>query len=279
MVDEVSESTQVDTYTQVSTAGAQTTLGMIDSGASVTVCGSEWIDKWLPVTTARNWTPGTKRFRFGDGRNVMSEGCVVLYARLTDTMNSSGVVIRLRTDIVNGSLPLLISFSSLHLTKCGINFEQMVLIRGNATTPLWASKSGHIFVNLQPIDSGLRVKGDLQEVGETIFSRFGSKSIDFKGAIDIPGGWKKSDNTFMTNQLLPVQRLDDREPNRATPTSNNDEMSLRQIRKLHVQLGHVSDDTRSRLLTNAQKSMDIKIIHRALGPCKCEKRVLGCRGR
>ena len=32
--------------------GAPNTLCVIESGASVTVCGSEWIDKWLPKNTA-----------------------------------------------------------------------------------------------------------------------------------------------------------------------------------------------------------------------------------
>ena len=130
-------------------------LGMIDSGAAVTVCGSEWIEKWLPSSTPRKWQLSSKVFRFGDGRKVQSNGWAILHALLSNTKNSHGVVLRLKTDIVPGTLPLLISFSSLRLMKCTVDFENLALVRRNATTPLLMAKSGHVFVHMKPIESGL----------------------------------------------------------------------------------------------------------------------------
>ena len=76
------------------------------------------------------WAGSRKQFRFGDGRNVLIEGSVILHARVTDSKSSSGAEIRLRTDIAQGTFPLLISFPMSHLAKCVTDLEQLILIRG-----------------------------------------------------------------------------------------------------------------------------------------------------
>ena len=159
--------------------------------------------------------------------------------------------------------------------KCVINFDRHVLIRDNVTTPLLQSSSGHIFADLQPINSGLWIKDALLMSPKAIFALRGFDRIDPNRMITIPKCWTKDDQVDISRKVFAAHTTDDQEPNRAIPTLSNEELSAVQIRKLHVHLWHVSAESMIRLLNNAQRAIDIKTIHSALEPCKCEKTSTG----
>ena len=246
-------------------------LGMIDSGAAVTVCGSEWIEKWLPSSTPRKWQLSSKVFRFGDGRKVQSNGWAILRALLSNTKNSHGVVLRLKTDIVPGTLPLLISFSSLRLMKCTVDFENLALVRRNATTPLLMSKSGHVFVHMKPIESGLWNDTQQLQVDKQIFPCHGGDPDTYKDAIALPTVCEVYAETTTAGTGANAQSQEEHRPSQDNNEYNNEDLSLCQIRKLHVHLGHVSAETMVRLFQNAKRHISIKKINQALEPCKCDK--------
>ena len=122
--------------------------GMIDSGASATVCGMSWYQQWKQSCSGQAIDSSTKQFRFGDGRVVKSLGCTTLSIKIID---DSGKVatIRLYTDIVPGNVPLLISYGSLHRAKCVLDFHKNKLWMNQFSINLKVTPRGHIYLPIE----------------------------------------------------------------------------------------------------------------------------------
>ena len=98
------------------------TIGCIilDSGCTKTVCGEGWLRDFLdtltPVERARvQYEQSSAYFKFGDGVRLKSLKCAVLPCIL------AGKSVRIRTDVVQCSIPLLLSKSSMKRAGMVIN--------------------------------------------------------------------------------------------------------------------------------------------------------------
>ena len=124
-------------------------FGMIDSGASATVCGISWYKQWIDSNDEVKLRRSDKQFRFGDGRVVRSLGSITLavQTRATDGKN---VVFQLHSDVVPGMVPLLISYGSLHKARCILDFFSNELRIGNQSIILKATPRGHLYLPMTP---------------------------------------------------------------------------------------------------------------------------------
>ena len=125
--------------------GQNLMYGMIDSGASLTVCGSERYDRWMKGKKDNGLQVSDKQFRFGDGRIVQSIGRTALHVNIPSG-DTGTATIRLHADVVVGKVPLLISYGSLHRAKCVMGFYQTKISFENTSIKLRASPRGHIYI-------------------------------------------------------------------------------------------------------------------------------------
>ena len=128
---------------------------VIDSGASSTVCSVDFL-KYLPKRTWDERLDSSKKFRFGDSRCFPSLGSIVIRGFL-DLETKAGfkrTPICVKCDVVEASIPVLISRLTLVRMSATIRFDTNTLIIGSSgTVKLSVSKSGHLILPLC-VDSG-----------------------------------------------------------------------------------------------------------------------------
>ena len=122
---------------------------MIDIGASATVCGLSWYRNWIGEGEQVKLEKSEKQFRFGDGRLAKSLGPITLFVSVPSE-NGGNVCLKLYTDVVTGSVPLLVSYGSLHRAKCILNFSPNELLMGENAIKLKATPRGHLYLPMIP---------------------------------------------------------------------------------------------------------------------------------
>ena len=123
--------------------------GMIDSGASATVCGVEWYQSWCNDREMQKLMPSDKQFKFGDGKIFKSLGHVILAVKVPAN-NGGEITFRLLTDVVAGKVPLLISHGSLCRAKCVLDFNKSELMCDGKPVALKVTPRGHIYLPMLP---------------------------------------------------------------------------------------------------------------------------------
>ena len=113
-IEEVPSVREVNSWTLPQGALRSEGSGMLDSGASRTVCGSSWLTRWLhPTLFQDKVNSSAKTFRFGDGRLVKSMGSVKIDAEAQYQNGLRRWIIH--TVVIPGNLPLLISMQCMKL--------------------------------------------------------------------------------------------------------------------------------------------------------------------
>ena len=100
------------------------TLGsaVLDSGASITVCGTKWYKCFLETLTDAQKKKivkikGVRTFKFGDGNKLNSLYKVILPCVIAD------IEVSIITDVVNFDIPLLLSKDAMKRAGTCLNFE------------------------------------------------------------------------------------------------------------------------------------------------------------
>ena len=124
-------------------------IGILDTACSETVCGSDWLDRYvsnLPLSLEQKVkkSPARRYFKFGDGKCVTSDYCVLIPAEIADTK------CLIRSQIVPGMLPLLISKSSLKSANAKLDLTSDTAELFGKVVQLQTTPAGHYFVNLMP---------------------------------------------------------------------------------------------------------------------------------
>ena len=122
----------------------QESLGMavLDSGCTKTVTGKLWLNAYLESLTESDRqtvtykTDGAK-FRFGDGKEVVSETSVQIPAYIDSRR------ITINTSLVDNDIPLLLSRSAMKRAGMTINFDKDTAIILGSLIKLTISSSGH----------------------------------------------------------------------------------------------------------------------------------------
>ena len=115
---------------------------VLDTGCSSTVCGNEWHDNYVENLSDYDKSkievhPSEASFTFGDGSVVKSQKKVVLPCYV------AGMRSTITTDVVDCSIPLLLSKQSMKYAKMILHFGSDTVQIGKKSNPLKCSTSGH----------------------------------------------------------------------------------------------------------------------------------------
>ena len=203
---------------------------LIDSGASASVSGRGWINRWLLMAGIHTFPPlrpSNKIFRFGNQCSYPSEGVLQLNGRvqaLSDSGEKIWLYLTFSIDIINLELPFLLSRQALSSLKSQIDFcSNELVIPSKGKIPLTITRSGHISCQWMPHASSVIVGG---EVSKTLCTLFPVNEDDL---------------SLDSNALL----------------------------KVHKQLGHASAATISRICKHAGKTISEKDLLQVVRDCGC----------
>ena len=129
--------------------------GVVDSGCITTVCGEIWYNSYIETLSENDQRriiskPSEHQFRFGVGKIFKSKKEVTLPMYIDDTQ------IRMKTQVVEAKIPLLISRNSLKKANASLNFEKDTLDLLGKQISLQITTSGHYCI---PLRKGLSKKG------------------------------------------------------------------------------------------------------------------------
>ena len=116
--------------------------GVLDSGASKTVCGTIWFQTYLDSLEENDkskisYKSSSNKFKFGDGKKVNS----LKQAKIPATIGNVETIIQ--TDIVESDIPLLLSKSSMKRAETELNFKDDTVNILGQNLPLRVTSSGH----------------------------------------------------------------------------------------------------------------------------------------
>ena len=207
-------------------------FGMIDSGASASVCGKQWLGKLVkgqgPITLLKS----DKVFRFGDGVKITSIGYYDMQVALLSVSISERIAVKFRIDVIPGEIPMLIAYKALYDWRCSINFHTNVLSLQDQQLALQKTNTGHIFIKFERLAASLQAETMKKGVDSTAYC---NKTVRRMGVVDVS------------------------------------EMNATRINKLHQQLGHASAEAMCRLFKQAGYTGLVTIIQQCVKDCGCEQ--------
>ena len=202
---------------------------LIDSGASRSVCGRKWAEKWFQTKNLES-QPSAKQFRFGAGPSMKILGVIKIFIQVIQGTTDAKIpaVLPVRVDVVDSDVPMLISHESLCNMKGIIDFESRTLkIPNIGKIKLNRAKSGHLMIQgTRPSHEVIKVLAD------------------------------RGHPIYMTEMKLPVRIL-----------------SKDEVAKIHVQLGHCSENALLTTTRSAQMHCDLSVIQTMMGKCGCQTAV------
>ena len=115
---------------------------ILDSGCSKTVCGEEWFASFVDTLSSDERQsiielPSTSVFKFGDGRKMKSLKCVTFPCVLASRN------VKIKTDIVDCSIPLLLSKSSMKRAGMVIDLNNDTVRVFGTSVKLHTATLGH----------------------------------------------------------------------------------------------------------------------------------------
>ena len=116
--------------------------GVLDSGATKTVCGQAWFDAYVSSLSDSDHAsilmrPSQNVFKFGDGNQVTATTSAVIPATVANHH------IQISTDIVDKDIPLLLSRDAMKKAGMTIDFKTDSATVLNSNVPLHVTQSGH----------------------------------------------------------------------------------------------------------------------------------------
>ena len=141
------EKSQLSNQTMQRFTGENFGLAVLDTGCNVTVCGEEWLDRYLESLdeeekrTVRHENSSTS-FKFGDNEPSISS---VKYNLPATVCNKD---IRISTEVVKDKIPLLISKKTMEKSKMVMDFGNHTLTAFGHTQNMLCTESGHCSISL-----------------------------------------------------------------------------------------------------------------------------------
>ena len=123
-------------------------LILLDSGASISVCGLKWLQWWLK---GRKYAldQSKKHFRFGDGPLIHTARTttVSIFANKESTDSKGPLILPIWVDVVDSNLHLVIFHESLRKMKGSIDFQNSALaILAGLDIQLTRTPSGRLMI-------------------------------------------------------------------------------------------------------------------------------------
>ena len=140
--------TNLDDPTHLKTFVAESlSAGILDCGASHTVCGKTWLNCYLEsldVDQAAQvgYDQSSRAFKFGDGQLVRATHSVTFPAFIGDQS------VFISSDVVESDIPLLLSKRALQRAKAELNFKDDTVTMLGRTHDLVNTSSGHYAIPL-----------------------------------------------------------------------------------------------------------------------------------
>ena len=136
-----------------STSGDSSILGqtigsmILDSGCAKSVCGQDWYDCYmetLSVEDKRKLHPKKSEsvFRFGNGAELKSKFNIDIPCSV------AGKNVYVNTDVIDSTIPLLLSKSAMKKAECMLNFKEDTVSIFGRTVRLECTESGHYYIPL-----------------------------------------------------------------------------------------------------------------------------------
>ena len=115
---------------------------VLDCGAPITVCGQTWLSCYLETLSPGDkekviYKTSTNKFKFGDSSSYAAEKQAIIPAVIGNKE------IRIKTDIINSDIPLLLSMSSLIKAEANLDFPSGTIKILGQKIPLSYTTSGH----------------------------------------------------------------------------------------------------------------------------------------
>ena len=115
---------------------------ILDSGCITTVCGKEWFDSYTSQLSDYQKSflkeePSESTFTFGDGKSVQS------LKRVSLPCSVAGFEVDIVTDVVECSIPLLLSKTSMKKAEMKLDFKNDIVYIKNKPVKLNCTSSGH----------------------------------------------------------------------------------------------------------------------------------------
>ena len=117
-------------------------VGVLDSGAPNSVCGSKWLKCYLSTLSEKDkrsvkYELTNNYYKFGCGRKIKADQKVTIPAVIGDKN------VQIKMDTVEGELPLLLSRQFMKKTKADLNFEDDTIQILGQKLNLILTNSGH----------------------------------------------------------------------------------------------------------------------------------------
>ena len=223
-------------HSQTTTTFSDLPYLLIDSGASSSVAGKSWLQKWLSfggIDVFPALTPSSKVFRFGNGLAFASCGSIAISGRVL-ARNSANVpqekFLAFEIDVITLNLPFLVSRKSLTTLQCQLDFSE----------------------NCLSFKNGWKISTSVTSSGHVSFDWFPHKhSVDF------------------INAKLPLQPVTVFVADSPDSAENERRARKELYVKLHRHLGHVPSSTVIRICKNAGKTVVASEVMQAVRDCNC----------
>ena len=209
---------------------------LIDSGASRTVVGLDWLLEWDGVNNRESLklTPSSRRFKFGSQEAFASLGVYTMIGSLPDARNPHmrDELLAVNADVLDLSIPFLMSQNTLFQLKADLNFEQkMMKICNTLSIPIRVSSSVHLSFEWKFISASVN---DIAKQS-TLSKVFASADIISSNA------------------------------------EENERMTVAELKKLHVHLGHSDFSSMKRIIDLAGKQCGELVLRRVIQECERKK--------
>lgn len=151
------------------------TSAILDSGASATVTGRLWLESYLDGLSSEmsrkvQYSTSNNYFKFGSDQKYKSLFQVMIPAQI----GAHNVMIK--TDVVDSSIPLLLSKAAMKTAKTKINFTDDTVNMFGEKQPVKLTSSGHYAVPLNSNDVILREVEQSENVNVTLHT----EDLDYK---------------------------------------------------------------------------------------------------
>ena len=185
-------------------------MGVLDSACTSTVAGEKWFNDYIESLSTNDReqivkSPGFRTFRFGGGTILKSKGEYIIPAVV------AGNSVKIKTDIVESDIPLLLSLSAMKSMKCNMDYEDDTASLFGKKVHMNITSSGHYCIPLGPMASD-EVKvtelnkhngQDLKNKIEKLHRQFGHPSQDkFKKLLIDAGCWSQDKEELIKNIYL-----------------------------------------------------------------------------
>ena len=138
--------------------------GLLDCGASKTVCGKIWLDEYTNALSENDklkvvYYSSSSCYKFGDGKRVQAHQGAKIPAYIGNTS------VMITTDVIDKDLPLLLSKAFMKNANMVLNFKNDTACAFEEIIPLIVTSSGHYVI---PISKPKQLINNIEDANITL---------------------------------------------------------------------------------------------------------------